>query len=80
MAGRKRRDVFHDDQTRKKIKQSALITRLTNHALGTLKMPMDASQVQAALGVLKKCLPDLTSVAHTGNVTITHEQMLEQLK
>lgn len=52
---------------REKIKASQLINRLTNHALGKLKKsPMDASQVTAALGLLKKCVADLSSVELTG--------------
>jgi hypothetical protein len=43
-----------------------LINRLTNHALGKLKRPMDASQVRAADCVLKKCLPDLAQTELTG--------------
>lgn len=51
----------HQETVREKIKASQLINRLTNHALGDLKKPMDATQVTAALGVLKKALPDLSS-------------------
>ena len=80
MAARKKREIHHDDLTRRKIKQSMLINRLTNHAMGKLTKPMEPSQVQAALGLLKKCLPDLASIEHTGQVTITHEEMLDQLK
>ena len=57
----------HQDEVRARIQASQLVNRLTNHALGKLKKKgMDASQVTAALGLLKKCLPDLNSVEHSG--------------
>jgi len=41
---------------REKIRASQLITRLTNHALGKLKKPMDQSQVTAACRLLDKII------------------------
>lgn len=79
MAARKLRPR-HQDEIREKIKTSQLLTRLTNHGLGKLKTEMSPSQVTAALGVLKKCLPDLTSTEHSGSVTLTHEEQLAALK
>jgi hypothetical protein len=70
----------HQDEIRQKIQTSQLLNRLTNHGLGKLKNGMDATQVSAALGVLRKALPDLTATEHSGDVTLTHEQKLEQLK
>jgi len=58
----------HQDEIREKIKTSQLLNRLTNHSLGLLEKPMDASQVAAALGVLRKALPDLSAVDHSGSV------------
>jgi len=47
---------------------------LTNHALGKLKKPLDASQVRAIEILLKKTLPDLThldaQVSGTMDLTI----------
>lgn len=48
----------HQDAVREKIKASQLINRLTNHALGLLKKPMDATQVAAARAVLDKAIPN----------------------
>ena len=56
----------HQDSVRDKIKSSQIINRLTDHALGALEKPMEASQVTAALGLLKKCVPDLASTELTG--------------
>ena len=64
MAARTRK-IRHDDETRAKIQAAQLINRLTAHALGELKTPMEASAVTAALGLLKKSIPDLTQVDST---------------
>lgn len=58
MAARKR--IVHDENTRAKIQASQLINRLTDHVLG--KIDMAPTQVTAALGLLKKTLPDLQAV------------------
>jgi hypothetical protein len=64
MAARDR--IQHDENTRKKIQASQLINRLTNHVLKDLDM--SATQVNAALGLLKKTLPDLKQVEIDGQV------------
>ena len=65
----------HQDMVREKIKTSQLLNRLTDYALGnkvTVKggeekeIEMTAPQVTAALGVLKKALPDLKATEHSG--------------
>jgi hypothetical protein len=56
----------HQEMVRAKIQASQLVNRLTSHALGKLKKPLDATQVTAALGLLKKCLPDLSATELTG--------------
>lgn len=74
MAARVRK-IRHDQETRAKIQTSQLMNRLTLYALGgkdpqTKKMvEMSASQVAAALGLLRKTLPDLAAVEHSGHVT-----------
>lgn len=55
---------YHTEEVRQRIQTSQLLNRLTNHALG--QVDMTSTQVTAALGVLKKSLPDLQSVALTG--------------
>ena len=64
MAARTRK-IRHDDETRARIQAAQLVNRLTAHALGKLKTPMEASAVTAALGLLKKSIPDLTLVDST---------------
>jgi len=82
MAARKK--IFHDENTRLKIKASQIINRLNNHILAepekdkdgkliltstgcVYKDLMTQSQVTAALGLLKKAVPDLQSIELTGN-------------
>ena len=65
MAKRIRR-IRHDDDTRKKIQAAQLINRLTAHVMG--EVDMKATQVNAALGLLRKTLPDLAAVEYTGEI------------
>ena len=55
------RKIRHDDETRAKIMTSQLINRLEAHVLG--KIEMKPTQVTAALGLLKKTIPDLSQQA-----------------
>jgi hypothetical protein len=61
MAARNR--LYHPEEVRAKIKTSLLINRLMQHVKG--KKMMEKSQVTAALGLLKKTLPDLSSIDAT---------------
>lgn len=63
MAARKLKR-FHSDEIRAKIQTSQLINRLTDHALG--KVELSTSQVRAIEVLIKKTVPDLSSVALTG--------------
>ncbi len=62
---------LHDERTRAKIKTSQLINSLTNHVFG--KNKLEATQVTAALGLLKKTLPDLQSVEMKAQVETTQK-------
>ena len=68
-----RKNLKHDDNTRAKIQTSQLVNRLTKHVLG--EVDMSSSQVSAALGLIKKRLPDLAAVHNTGG---DKEQTLEE--
>ena len=61
-----RKKLHHDAKTREKIRTSQLINRLTDHVLG--KCELSSSQVSAALGLMKKTLPDLQATEHTGQI------------
>jgi len=79
MAARSNR-IQHDENTRKKIQASQLINRLTNHILSEEGDVMTQSQVNAALGLLKKTLPDLKAIdiqgdiEHSGEIKITWQK------
>jgi len=60
-------------KVRERIQTSMLVQRLTDHVLG--KVEMEKSQVTAALGLLKKSLPDLHATEFTG--TMTHRDANE---
>lgn len=67
----------HQDLVRDKIKSSQLINRLQDHVLGDVEL--STTQITAALGLLKKCVPDLSATEHSndpdnpliGGVTVT---------
>lgn len=58
------------NEHRDKIKNSNILNALIEHAQG--QREMSASQVTAALGLLRKALPDLASVEHSGDVQQTY--------
>jgi hypothetical protein len=58
----------HDDRTRAKIQTSQIVNRLTKLVFGEVEMPPHA--VSAALGLLRKTLPDLSQ----SDVTHTHKR------
>ena len=67
MPARKR--TWTPEIVRQRIRTSMILRRLTDHVLG--KVEMEPSQVTAGLGLLKKTLPDLSAVAHSGSVELT---------
>lgn len=69
--------IRHDEQTRAKIQASQLINRLEEHVLNGVEMK--PTQVTAALGLLKKSVPDLSAIEHSGDMTLRHEEALDEL-
>ena len=67
MAGRRGRmpGFVMTDEHRVKIQNSNILTYLISHICGDREM--SSTQVAAGLGLLKKCLPDLTSTTHSGD-------------
>lgn len=57
------RKIFHDEDTRKRIKAAALIDRLQDFALGDSPHAMSRTQVAAAIALLNKVLANLQSVS-----------------
>lgn len=62
-----RKQLWHPEETRKKIQTSQLINRLTSHALSPTPL-MDASQVAAIRILLGKVLPDLSATELSGEI------------
>ena len=62
---RTKRNAMNIAEARQKIRTSQLINRLQNHVDGEVEMV--PSQVTAALGLLKKSLPDLQATIISGD-------------
>ncbi len=56
------------NEHRDKIRKSKILQRLIDHAEGKEGVDMNQTQVTAALGLLKKALPDLQSIDMTSDV------------
>jgi len=67
----------HQDDVRAKIQGSQLVNRLQDHVLG--KVDLTATQVTAAMGLLKKVVPDLSAVELSGEVATQHSYNLKVL-
>lgn len=63
--GRKLGSV-HSEVVRDRIRTAMLLNRLTNFVLGRIEMA--PHQVTAALGLLKKTVPDLQAIEHSGTI------------
>lgn len=64
----KRINLHHDEETRRKIQTTQLVNRLESHAFSNAdKEVMTQSQVRAAEILLRKSLPDISSVVVSGD-------------
>lgn len=80
MAARKMRGTKERPWTpehRERIQTSMLINRLQDHVVG--KVELTSTQVTAALGLLKKAVPDLSSVEQKTEVTHRNVVALPEL-
>lgn len=78
MAARDR--LTHSQKTRDKIQTSMILQRLENFIQtdqstgiagdGVKPVTMTGPQVTASLGILRKTLPDLQAVEHSGNIDV----------
>lgn len=57
----------HQECIREKIRASQLVNALEDHVFGENERKLDSSQVTAALGLLRKCVPDLTNTELSGD-------------
>jgi hypothetical protein len=73
-----RKNTAHSELVRARIKSSQLVNRLQGFVLGAKdrkskrKIDMSPHQVAAALGLLRKTVPDIQSIEHLGEVAIRH--------
>lgn len=58
-------DVRMSEEHRTKIRNSKILNHLIEHAEG--ERDMSATQISAALGLLKKALPDLAAITMSGD-------------
>ena len=59
------RKIRNDEEHRKRIKTTQLVKRLTLHALG--QVDMQKSAVTAAIALIRKTLPDLSTTTLAGD-------------
>ena len=72
MAARNR--VWTPDIVRARIQESMIENRLVDHVHGRIEM--SATQVTAALGLLRKVVPDLAAVQHSGSIGLSKAEEL----
>jgi hypothetical protein len=69
-----RRDLYHPEEVRAKIKTSQLVNRLQEFIFGTVEM--SKSQVSAAIGLLRKTMPDLSAMTVSGSLDLVKPEEL----
>lgn len=62
----RRQSPTYVNAVRSRIRAGGIVERLEKHVLG--KIEMTASQVTAALGLLRKVVPDVAHVEHSGDI------------
>ncbi len=73
MAARKIQ-IDHPEEVRAKIRTSQLINRLMAHANG--EIDMSKTQVSACMILLRKTLPDLMAISHSGAIELAKPEEL----
>ena len=71
------RKIRHDDQTRLKIQASQIINRLQDHFHGRIEL--STTQIKCAEILLRKVLPDLAMVEHSGEVNVNYAEVPQVL-
>lgn len=77
MAARKNKGTKESgwsQEVRERIQTSMLINRLQDHVLGQVELA--SSQIKAIEILLRKTLPDLQAIEHSGAIALTHEERL----
>lgn len=74
-----RLNLRQQEQTRAAIQTSQLVKRLQAYALGEIA-EIEAGRLKAIEILLRKTLPDLSAVTMDANVSMSHEEAIEQLE
>lgn len=72
-----RNKLTHDYKTRQKIQTTQIVNRLTKHIHGEIEL--SNTQIRAAEILLRKSLPDLTSISGTLEVADAREMTTAQI-
>lgn len=64
----------HQEFVRDKIRATQLVNRLENHAFG--EVDLTPTQIKAIEILLRKCVPDLSAVTHSGSVEHKHARQM----
>jgi|SRR3989337_1094485 len=68
---------IRSEEVRLRIRVAELITRLHEHVRGLVKM--SATQVKAAEILLRKAVPDLKAVEHSGTLNVNYDAVVLEL-
>lgn len=74
-----RKTLYLDDRWREKIQVSMLLNRLNNHIENAEKTPLIPTQLKAIEILLRKVLPDLKAVEHTGDMAMQVTKIVEEI-
>ena len=73
----RRQSPKYVEAVRNRIRAGGIVNRLEKHVLG--KIEMSASQVTAALGLLRKVVPDISSIEHSGEIVHNYVAQLPEV-
>lgn len=74
-----RKQLFHPDEVKQKIKTSQLINRLQDNALSEDGDILTRGQIDSIKVLLAKTVPDLKAIEHMGTIGLAHEDALDEL-
>ena len=72
-----RKQLFHPDEVKQKIRTSQLINRLQDNAFAEAEF-LSRGQIDSIKTLLAKTVPDLKAIEHMGSIG-THEDALDDL-
>lgn len=78
MAGHPKFSLRQQASVKDHIEAVKLVKFLQKYALMGRKGRVEAARVHAALGLLRKCIPDLKSTEHSGEVTVAQRLIIKR--